>query len=232
MTFTAKNVEKYVRSGAISLLSSENHANGFISEGDSNLAEANLVMHIASSLIQDSHFTCAESPFRLPPSKKILHLDMYIQFETGNISINKIAILECKRMAPNEKSKKLTELLKDFDRLRGWCTSGALDRPLPLVAIRPAPKIFGILAAIITDEPAFSIENGKHVASSEITFSKWWCKQKLKLKNYPKKKINLLADVLNKAVKKGSILSHYSHDNYKTSVVYAVFDLGKLKLLN
>jgi hypothetical protein len=106
--------------GATVLFQQQNYSNGYTIVCDSEIAEANIVVHVSSAFIKQEHAVWAESPFKIDLAERTKHLDLYIDLEPGNSEFPNILLVEAKRVAPGEENDRLTKILCDYDRLRHW----------------------------------------------------------------------------------------------------------------
>lgn len=253
---TVSRITEVIRAGAESLLGQHKYSNGYFSQGASEIAEQNLIVHVAHSFLADTHVrkggrrmsksanhaVWAESPFKTPGSNEARHLDLFIDFDLDSEN-STVLTIEGKRITPGEENKKIREIIDDFDRIKSYRTLPPEGLPLFLSLAQPIEWFYGALIVIVResyDEAAAGFDN---------SFVTWWQNLKGLPPKYAPESIDTLRQILQAADEdaKGFIDGCYRdkevhldfdweteeslpreqrEDAKKLSVVYAIFDFG------
>jgi hypothetical protein len=111
-------IEAFIQAGAKRLFGQFEKSNGFTSLGDSQLAEAAIVMHVASSASQRGHAVWPESPFRDRPDEGTKHLDRLIDLNPDKYKTPILVTIEGKAVSEGFVAKKVREIVRDYGRVR------------------------------------------------------------------------------------------------------------------
>jgi hypothetical protein len=106
-----EQAEYIVSLAAKGLFQQHKYSNGYLSVGDSEIAEANIVIHAASTFLQAKMDVWAESPFKTHESNKCKHLDLLVDLVPTDPETSTILTIEAKRIASGEEDKKVEEIL-------------------------------------------------------------------------------------------------------------------------
>jgi hypothetical protein len=164
---TKKDLRVIINFGASRMLKQFEKSNGFNSIGDSQIAEAAAVAHIASSFIASGHSVWPESPFKSRTSLRAKRLDLLIDCAPDSTPKPEIVMVEAKAIASGQLRKKFQEILEDGERIRSWPSLESAGRPLFFVA-SPPRKFWGVLLVLLTED---CDKSGK--VRTDAT-SKWW----------------------------------------------------------
>jgi hypothetical protein len=105
---------------ARSLLVQHKYSNGYIYVGDSEIGEANMVLHAAASLLRSGLHVWAESPFKTHDSNQCKHLDLLVDLTPTDPNVSTLLTIEAKRIAAGESDGKIQEIINDYGRIRFW----------------------------------------------------------------------------------------------------------------
>ncbi|MGA2963137.1 MAG: hypothetical protein ABSD96_15765 [Candidatus Korobacteraceae bacterium] len=97
-----EEIEKALEEAAGMLLRQLEFSNGFTMLGDSKLAEASLVMQIASAFSRREAAVWAESPFESPTNGEINHVDLLVDSSAKARSQPDLLLIEAKAGAPGK----------------------------------------------------------------------------------------------------------------------------------
>lgn len=224
---TNRDIERIVRSGAQRLFAQFHSSEGYTSYGDSELAEAAIVAHIASAFIQENHAVWPESPFktkkrRASKAKKSKrrvanHLDLIIHLWPEHYSAPSIITFEAKAIGPGSVSGKLKEVLKDWKRICQWKALGIDGRPLHFAHSSPK-TVRGLLAVLITEEIDVAT---KDVPSNFLSRS--WDRSSGPIAGAKSPLTKRVKKMLSASVLHRVIESPYKDGGLKRSVAYAIF---------
>ena len=157
-----------VSQAAKGLFQQHKYSNGYISVGDSEIAEANIVIHAASTFLQAGMDVWAESPFKTRESNKCKHLDLLVDLVPTDPDASTILTIEAKRIASGEEDKKVEEILNDYERISIWRSLGPRQTPLFYGAVHPVAWFYGCLLVVL---PEACEEKGAQIG---VPFSVWW----------------------------------------------------------
>lgn len=115
-----QRAETCLDTAARKLLAQHKYSNGYISVGESEIAEANIVIHAASSLLNAGLHVWAESPFKTHDSNQCKHLDLLVDLTPGHPETSTLLTIEAKRVAEGENDKKVLEIVRDHGRVQSW----------------------------------------------------------------------------------------------------------------
>ena len=118
-------IEAFIQAGAKRLFSQFEKSNGYISLGGSQIAEAAVMMHVASSASQCGHAVWPESPFRDRPDEGTKHLDLLIDLNPDIYKTPVLVVVEGKAVSDGFVTKKIREIVRDYGRVCEW---NRLDR--------------------------------------------------------------------------------------------------------
>jgi len=209
-----------VSQAAQGLFQQHKYSNGYISTGDSEIAEANIVIHAASTFLQAGMDVWAESPFKTHESNKCKHLDLLVDLVPTDPDASTILTIEAKRIASGEEDKKVEEILKDYERIRTWRSLNPDQMPLFYVAVHPVAWFYGCLLVVL---PETCEARGAPIG---VPFSVWWKDRTVRPTGYNHDGIARLEAVLNSAAVCDSIRSGNIDGERRMAVAYALFDFG------
>jgi hypothetical protein len=215
-----ENAGFIVSQAAQGLFQQHKYSNGYITVDDSEIAEANIVIHAASTFLQAGMDVWAESPFKTHESNKCKHLDLLVDLVPIDPEGSTILTIEAKRIAVGEEDKKVEEILKDYERIRTWRSLGPHQMPLFYGAVHPIVWFYGCLIVVF---PEACEAKG---APIENPFSVWWKERTARPSGYNHDGIARLEEVLNSALVCDSIRSGYIDGERRMAVAYALFDFG------
>jgi hypothetical protein len=165
---TTFDVEEPFDEAASLLLNQLEYSNGFSTVGESSLAEATLVMHVAAAYIRRRAAVWAESPFVPDHTDEVNHLDLLIDLSASDRSSPDLVIVEAKAIAPGKLSSKIPEIISDIVRVTEWTKLPILSRPMFFYWSAPH-RVRGIVAAVLTEKLAET-----NLAQKPGAFSLWW----------------------------------------------------------
>jgi hypothetical protein len=225
---THREIERIVSRGAQSLFDQFHSSDGYTSFGDSELAEAAIVVHVASAFIREKHVVWPESPFktkkrRISKAKKkskrrvANHLDLLIHLRPELYSAPSIITFEAKAIAPGSVSGKLREVLKDYKRICRWKSLSTDGRPLHFSHSKPE-TIRGLLTILLTEE--IDVKT-KDVPSNFL--SRWWGRPSGPIAGAKSALTKRVKSMLSASILHDVVESPYKDGGLKRSVAYAIF---------
>jgi hypothetical protein len=215
-------ISRLIRAGAKRLLKQVPLSADFFLSADSDIAEANLAVHIASAFIKETrHLVWAEAPLLVPGKMKLGRFDLSIDLDYKHSSHPELLRVEVKRITSGEENKKAGEIVCDFWRLKSWED--------PWGKLRSQEQRYGAVGIIIPETC------DKLGDIPKPSFSDWWFKRGVGSAPavYKQKVLSQLRLILRYA----SIVNLVSapppwHGLRKFIVLYAVFDFRKIKALS
>ena len=217
-----EELEKALEEAARILLGQLEFSNGFTMIGDSKLAEASLVMQIASALSRREASVWAESPFECPVDGEINHIDLLVDFSAKARSQPDLLLVEAKAGAPGKRSEVIKQVIGDIGRLRNWSSLDILSRPM-FFFWAPIERVRGAIVVVFTerlkrlDRFSFGLQEG--------SLAGWWEKNSGKLRATGKLPSELKSE-LRSAILKRVFSGPVRDGGYQTFVAYAVFELN------
>ncbi len=160
-------IEAFIRGGAKCFFDQFEKSNGYASLGDSQLAEAAIVMHVASSASQRRHAVWPESPFRDRLDEGTKHLDLLIDLNPDKYKAPVLVTIEGKAVSEGFVPKKIKEIVRDYGRVCEW---NRLDRQgVPLFyALNDPRDVYGALVVLCTE----NLDANRRVPTG--AFSTYW----------------------------------------------------------
>jgi hypothetical protein len=116
---SVKEIAALIRKGAERLLKQTNYSADYLLDEGSEIAEANVVVHLASEFIADGHAVWAEAPLKRRVGKRG-RFDLSIDLDYEHSLRIKSLKIEAKRIAEFEESGKVREIINDFGRMKSW----------------------------------------------------------------------------------------------------------------
>lgn len=211
-----ERIQQLVSDGADRLLMQFGTSNGFTSFGKSRLAEAALVVHIASAFIQKGHSVWPESPFRKTERGRTNHLDLLIDLDPSLYAEPHLITLEAKAIPPGSATSKIKEIIKDFGRICDWASLAPKRKPLFFSFSRPA-AVYGVLAVVLVEE----LESNRDVAPHSL--SRWWEIPTGAISGAEDNLTRRLLACINSAVRRGVVRGRFTDGGQQHSVAFAVF---------
>jgi hypothetical protein len=212
---TAGEIAEIVRIGSRKLFAQFQRSNGFTSVGDSELAEAALVVHVSAAFLALNHCVWPESPFKNSTrGGRTNHLDLLIDLNPEEYENPHVLTVEAKAVAPGHENGKILEIVRDHARICDWALLDPSGRPL-FFMWSPPEEIRGLLLVLITEE---SDDSPIHVRR----FSQWWEDPSGQLLDIPADGTMKLRKILLSAVLRGMEPSSYI-DGRKYSVGFAIY---------
>jgi hypothetical protein len=227
-------IERIVSSiseGSNTLLRQTKYSADYLFNQNSEIAEANIVVHIASAFIRENkNAVWAEVPFRRTKKKGTSRFDLSVALDSPpwDHSQKKVRVssehskslkIEAKRIGKREKRAKLEEIIDDFHRIRTW-----RGRPSRTNPFHPLRKFERFLGAILVLVPEGVDEQGKPRSGS---FSKWWS---IDLESFPKgykeTQLQTVRNILKSAKARGYLRSPSWDGKRRLTVLFALFDFG------
>jgi hypothetical protein len=209
-----------ISQAADGLLQQHKYSNGYLSLGDSEIAEANLVIHVASSFICAGSHVWAESPFKTHEGNQCKHLDLLVDLAPEDPETATLLTIEAKRIGLGEGDKKVEEILKDYERIRSWRSLAPEQIPLFYGLAHPVEWFYGCLLVV------FSEQCDKFGNAVRDLFSSWWRDRTTRPSGFSESGIFRLEDVLNASVLCDSRLAKTWDGGRRMAVAYALFDFG------
>ena len=228
---TIERATGLIQDAALSLLKQHKYSNGYLSVGDSDIVEANIVIQVAASFIGARCHVWAESPFKehdSNQSKHPQHLDLLVDVASGDPEYSRLLTVEAKRITAGENDKKIEEILRDHERIQSWRTLDESQLPLFYSVFHRVEWFYGALVVIVP-EPCDIY--GRVAAPS---LSAWW----RNLENRPHGFSDAGITRLEKVLKASAIHDFEQAKDYwdgfdeedpigtRLSVLYALFDFG------
>ena len=216
-----EELESALEGAALKLLAQLEFSNGFTMVGDSRMAEASLVVQIASQFSQRDAAVWAESPFESPQDEEIDHIDLLVDLSAKVHEQPDVLLVEAKAGASGKRSETIKQVLGDIQRLRSWSALDILSRPL-FFYWAPVERVRGVIAVIFTeklerrDRVSFELKEG--------SLARWWEETTGTLRasgTLPSE----LKQELDSATWRRVLQGPVRHGAYQTFVAYAVFEL-------
>jgi hypothetical protein len=206
--------------GATVLFQQQNYSNAYTIIGDSEIAEANIVVHISSAFIKQGHAVWAESPFKVDLAERTKHVDLYVDLEPGTGESPDILLVEAKRIAPGEENDRIASVIRDYGRLRNWpsdISSSLFSRPgIEIERVR------GALVVLLANE-----EVDRAGAPLSPRFSEWWKNSTAAPPSYSADLLRQMRAILQKgAIPPDVAYSRFFDGGIRLAVAYAIFDLS------
>jgi hypothetical protein len=219
-------LSRLIHAGAESLLNQSRFSADYLLTADSDIAEANLAVHIGSAFIsqtkhQVKHLVWAEAPLLVPGKKKTGRFDLTVDLDYEQSTHPELLRMELKRIASGEENKKAGEVVCDFWRMKAWED--------PWGKLRNQEQRYGAVGIII---PEICDRLG---AIQKPSFSNWWLKRGVGSAPsvYKRKILSQLRLILRYASIVNSVPAPPPwHGLRKLVVLYAVFDFRKIKALS
>jgi hypothetical protein len=214
---TTSDLEESLDEAARLLLNQLEYSNGFSTLGESSLAEATLVIHVAAAHVRRGAAVWAESPFTPSHTDKINHLDLLIDLSAFDQSSPDLAIVEVKAVPPGKLSTKIPEIIKDIARVLGWTKLPLLSRPT-FFYWSTSRRVRGVVATVLIEELAKITRTRQPGA-----LSLWWESMEGDAAIKAELRVPLRQSLSNASLRK--VLSGRTQDGgFQTSVAYAVFN--------
>ncbi len=225
---TLENAASVIQDAAQRLLKQHKYSNGYLSVGDSNITEANIVIQVAASFIGSKYHVWAESPFKEHEGDQCKHLDLLVDVASGDPEYSRLLTIEAKRIAAGENDNKIEEILRDYERIRSWRTLDENQLPLFYSVFQPVEWFYGALVVIVP-EPCDI--HGRVAAPS---LSAWWRKLGNRPYGFSDAGIARLEEVLKTCAIHDFEQAEDSWDGFdqedpsgtRLAILYALFDFG------
>jgi len=160
-------IEAFIRAGATRLFSQFEKSSGYLSLGDSQIAEAAIVIHVASSALKGGHTVWPESPFRDRPDEGTKHLDLLIDLNPDEYETPVLVTVEGKAVSEGFVTKKIREIVRDYGRVCEWNRLNRGDVPIFFVLNDPR-RVYGGLVVLCTENLGPDRELARGI-SEEVT---------------------------------------------------------------
>lgn len=165
---TIESAARLIQDAARRLLKQHKYSNGYLSVGNSEIAEANIVIQVAAAFIGSQCHVWAESPFKESDGNRSKHVDLLVDVASDDPDCSRLLIIEAKRITAGENDKKIEEILRDHERIQSWRTIDETQFPLFYSVFQPIEWFYGALVVIVP-EPCDI--HGRVVPPS---LSAWW----------------------------------------------------------
>jgi len=210
-------IEAFIRGGAERFFTQFNKSSGYLSMGDSQIAEAAIVIHVASSASQCGHTVWPESPFRDRADEGTKHLDLLIDLNPGKYKIPVLVTVEGKAVSEGFVTKKIREIVRDYGRVCEW---NRLDRDgVPIFFMLNDPRcVYGALVVLCTENLGFDRR------LPEGSFSTYWKTLDGGVNGASDSLRDALNSKLRKAIRKDVVDCVYKDGGIHYSVAYALFE--------
>jgi hypothetical protein len=210
-------IEAFIQAGAKRLFGQFEKSNGYTSLGDSQLAEAAIVVHVASSAAQLGHAVWPESPFRDRPDEGTKRLDLLIDLNPDKYKTPVLATVEGKAVSDGFVTKKIREIVRDYGRVCEW---NRLDREgVPVFyALNDPGRVYGALVVLCTENlmPDRRLPAG--------AFSTYWKTLDGAIAGASDSLRDALETKLRKAIRRDVVNCRYIDGGIHYSVAYALFE--------
>jgi len=134
---TIENAVCLIQDAAQRLLKQHKYSNGYLSVGDSDITEANIVIQVAASFIGSQYHVWAESPFKQHEGNQCKRLDLLVDVASGDPEYSRLLTIEAKRITAGENDNKIDEILRDYERIQSWRTLDENQFPLFYSVFQP-----------------------------------------------------------------------------------------------
>lgn len=185
-----------IHRGAERLLLQSKYSADYLLNETSEIAEANLVVHVASAFIEKNYIVWSELPFRNPPqnrnSRFDLSIDLFYEKSDSSISLK----IEAKRIAQYEENLKVRQIIGDFGRMKSWRGVTSEPEDFPYHSLREIEWFYGAIAVIL---PENCDEEGSPL---EPSFTSWWKNLNEFPPNYDERLLGKLRAILNNAARR------------------------------
>jgi hypothetical protein len=210
-------IEAFIQAGAKRFFSQFEKSNGYISLGDSQIAEAAIVMHVASSASQYGHAVWPESPFRDRPDEGTKHLDLLIDLDPNKYKIPVLVTVEGKAVSRGYVTAKIREIVRDYGRVCEW---NRLDREgVPVFFVFNDPsRVYGALVVLCTE----NLDPDRRLPAG--AFSTYWQTLSGAINGASDSLRDVLEAKLRKAIRKGVVECNYIDGGFHYSAAYAIFE--------
>lgn len=217
---TPAELQIALEEAANKLLNQLKHSNAFTTLGDSALAEASLVMHIAAAFSRRETAVWAESPFRSAEDDNINHVDMLVDLSASDGSMPDVLLLEAKAGAPGKRSETIKLVIDDIARLKNWSTLDIFSRPM-FFYWSSIQRVRGVIAAVFTEK--LKPHDGFNFELKAGSLAGWWEKMEGQLRASGTLPASL-KDQLALAVWRRVVPGPVKDGGFQTFVAYAVFE--------
>ena len=116
---TIENAAGLIKDAAQRLLKQHKYSNGYLSVGDSDITEANIVIQVAASFIGSQCHVWAESPFKEHEGDQCKHLDLLVDVASGDPEYSRLLTIEAKRITAGENDKKIDHAFDRSSEIQG-----------------------------------------------------------------------------------------------------------------
>jgi hypothetical protein len=222
-----EHVALAIQRAALGLLGQHKYSNGYTSVGDSDIAEANIVIQVAASFIGAGCHVWAESPFKGHEDNQCKRLDLLVDVASNDPEYPTLLTIEAKRIASGEKDKKVEEILTDYERIRSWQTLDETKMPLFYSVAHSVEWFYGALVVIVPE--------ACDIYGCAVTpwFSEWWKYLTTRPHGFSEAGVVRLEEVLKTAVvrdfERADDRDGFDEENpvgRRLAVTYALFDFG------
>jgi hypothetical protein len=225
---TIENAAFVIQEAAKRVLKQHKYSNGYLSVGDSDIAEANIVIQVAALFIGSGCHVWAESPFKDHDGNQCKHLDLLVDVASNDPEYSRLLTIEAKRITAGENDKKIEEILRDYVRIQLWRTLDESQLPLFYAVFQPVEWFYGALVVIVP-EPC---DIHGRVAASPL--SAWWRDLGSRPAGFSDANIARLEEVLKTAAVHDFEQAEDYWDGFdeedptgtRLAVLYALFDFG------
>lgn len=210
-------IEAFIQAGAKRFFSQFEKSNGYISLGDSQIAEAAVVMHVASSASQCGHAVWPESPFRDRSDEGTKHLDLLIDLDPNKYKTPVLVTVEGKAVSWGYVTVKIREIIRDYGRVCEW---NRLDREgVPVFFVLNDPsRVYGALVVLCTE----NLRHDRQLPTG--AFSTYWKTLDGAINGASDSLRDVLETKLRKAIRKDVVECDYIDGGFHYSVAYAIFE--------
>lgn len=168
---SVKEIVALIHAGAERLLQQAQYSAEYLLDEGSEIAEANLVVHLASTFINDGHAVWAEVPLvtdvpKTTDSRSRVQevanesetkeeaeqrgrFDLSIDLDYESSASTKSLKIEAKRIAQSEESEKIAEIVADFRRMESWRGAPPRESKFPFNVLREYERYYGALAVVL-----------------------------------------------------------------------------------
>ena len=242
---SAKEIAALTHIGAKRLLKQTQYSAEYLLDEGSEIAEANLVVHLASAFIEDGHAVWAEVPLvRDVPKTTNSHtpiqevatqpetkeetgeqrgrFDLSVDLDYQVSASTKSLKIEAKRIGESEQNEKVEEIVRDFRRMESWQGVSPKNSVFPFNVLQEFERFYGAIAVVLPQDCG---RKGRRIRGPSLSY--WW----KHLKNAPTppgpERLKELGEILANATKRGIVRGRYFENGRRLFVLYAVFDFGK-----
>jgi len=209
-------IENVLRTAGDNLFRQHNHSLGYLLSGKNAIAEANVILQLASAFVAHGHAVWAESPFKEDGENACKRLDLLVDLSPEATETATVLLIEANRLTSVEKKTKLEEIIDDYERLRTWPDRAVGQTPMFFDLYMQVERAVSVLVVMIPDEAAV-----RAVLPDQPTFSEWWQTLSAQPPGYDTSRIEELKRII-APMKRGVLRSPFSDGGTRLTMVYAL----------